>query len=72
MPVAPNYVSNDVPVKSEKKIDTSAKILPPCTRAANCGLQIRGCTVLPDKRDSDAIFCLLIHQGLIIDRSLLY
>ena len=72
MPVAPNYVSTDVPVKSEKKIDTSAKILPPGTGAANCGHQIRGRTVLPANGNSDVMFCLIIYQGLIIDRSLLY
>ena len=29
-------------------------------------------TVLPDKSDSDDVFCLQTYQGLIIDRSLVY
>ena len=29
-------------------------------------------TVLPAESDSDAMFCLLIYQRLIIDRSLVY
>ena len=33
---------------------------------------IRRYTVLPAKSDSDAMFCLLIYQGLKIDRTLVY
>ena len=29
-------------------------------------------TVLPAKSESDVLFCLQSHQGLIIDRSLVY
>ena len=29
-------------------------------------------TVLPSKNDTDVMFCLQKHQGLIIDRSLVY
>ena len=33
---------------------------------------VNTCTVLSAKSDSNVMFCLQSHQGLIIDRSLVY